>query len=159
LKAVNVQTAANSFELDLNMGDYRSQYSRNGASLLLTSSQGHLALLDWREKDLLLELNLKEKISDATFLHNDEMFALCQPNNTYIYDNRGIELHKLPQSFGVQYLPYHFLLTQYDNRRLRYYDTTTGYVVADHIAKNHYTSMTQNKTNAVIAMGTSKGVV
>jgi hypothetical protein len=53
-EAVNVQTAANSFELDLGMGDYFCQYSRNGASLLLASSYGHLALLDWREKDLIL---------------------------------------------------------------------------------------------------------
>jgi hypothetical protein len=46
---------------------------------MLTSTQGHLSLLNWREKELLLEINLKEKISGGTFLHNDEMFALCQP--------------------------------------------------------------------------------
>ena len=87
------------------------------------------------------------------------MLALCQPTATYIYDNRGIELHKLPQAFGMEYLPYHFLLATHDNRRLRYYDTTTGNVVADHTAKNHYTAMTQNKTNAVVALGTHRGVV
>jgi len=65
----------------------------------------------------------------------------------------------LNYSLGIEYLPYHFLLALYDNKRLRYYDTTTGYVVADHIAKNNYTRMTQNKSNAVIAMGTSRGVV
>lgn len=96
---------------------------------------------------------------DSTFLHNDEMIALSQPNHTYIYDNQGIELHQLPQSLGIQYLPYHFLLTLYDNRRLKYYDTTTGHIIADHNARNHYTTMAQNKTNAIIAMGTSKGVV
>jgi hypothetical protein len=36
------------------MGDYQCDFSRNGATLMLTSAQGHLALLDWREKDLLL---------------------------------------------------------------------------------------------------------
>ena len=46
-----------------------------------------------------------------------------------------------------------------DNRKLKYYDTTTGHIVADHIAKNQYTAMTQNPSNAVIAAGTSKGVV
>jgi hypothetical protein len=49
-EAVNVQAAANAFQLELAMGDYLCQYSRNGASLMLASSQGHLALLDWREK-------------------------------------------------------------------------------------------------------------
>lgn len=85
-----MQTASSAFELELNMGDYFCQYSRNGASLLLASSMGHLSLLDWREKELILEINLKERISGGSFLHNDEMLALCQPQSTYIYDNRGI---------------------------------------------------------------------
>lgn len=58
IESVNVQTAANAFQLDLNMGDYKCQYSLNGSTLMLTSTQGHLTLLDWREKELLLELNL-----------------------------------------------------------------------------------------------------
>jgi len=68
-------------------------------------------------------------------------------------------LHSLPQSNYLEYLPYHFLLVLNDNRKLKYYDTTTGHVVADHLAKNQYTAMTQNHSNAVIATGTSKGVV
>jgi U3 small nucleolar RNA-associated protein 7 len=158
-EAVNIQTAANAFDLELAMGDYRCHYARNGSSLMLTSTQGHLAVLDWREKSLSMEINLRENIYEGTFLHNDEMMALCQLSNTFIYDNRGLELHKLPFSLGVQYLPYHFLLALYDNKKLKYYDTTTGHIVADHIAKNSYTCMSQNKSNAVIAMGTSKGVV
>lgn len=79
IQSVNLQTAASAFDLSLNMGDYQCEYSRNGATLMLTSSQGHLSLLNWREKELLLEINLKEKISGGTFLHSDEMFALCQP--------------------------------------------------------------------------------
>ena len=58
-QAVNLQTASNAFELQLEMGSYRCNYSRNGSTLMLTSNQGHLALLDWREKNLSLELNLK----------------------------------------------------------------------------------------------------
>jgi U3 small nucleolar RNA-associated protein 7 len=158
-QAVNVQTAASSFELELAMGSYRCCYGRNGRTLMLTSSQGHCALLDWREKELLLEVNLKEQLGESAFLHNDEMFAISQPSQTFIYDNRGIELHKLPASQHLQYLPYHFLLALSDNRKLTYYDTTTGHIVADHIAKNNYTAMAQNKSNAIIALGTSKGVV
>ncbi len=87
------------------------------------------------------------------------MFALAQNSATYIYDNRGIELHRLEQSYGVEYLPYHFLLTTYDQRRLKYYDTTTGHIVADHNARNPYTVMRQNPSNAIIALGTAKGTV
>ena len=32
-------------------------------------------------------------------------------------------------------------------------------MIADHRARNQYTVMNQNKSNAIIAMGTSKGVV
>lgn len=87
------------------------------------------------------------------------MFALAQSTGTYIYDNRGIELHKLDSSLGLEYLPYHFLLASYDNRKLRYYDTTTGHIVADHIARNPYTVMRHNNSNAIIALGSAKGTV
>ena len=59
----------------------------------------------------------------------------------------------------MEYLPYHFLLATYDQRKLRYYDTTTGHVIADHVAKNPYTVMRQNPSNAIIALGSSKGTV
>jgi len=60
---------------------------------------------------------------------------------------------------GLEYLPFHFLLASYDQKRLRYYDTTTGHVIADHVARNPYTVMRQNRANAIVAMGSSKGVV
>lgn len=56
-------------------------------------------------------------------------------------------------------MPYHFLLAGYDQRKLRYYDTTTGFVIADHQAKNPYTVMRQNPSNAIIALGSAKGTV
>ncbi len=56
-------------------------------------------------------------------------------------------------------MPYHFLLASYDQKKLRYYDTTTGHVVADHVARNPYTVMRQNRSNAIIALGSAKGVV
>ncbi len=49
-EAVNIQTSANIFDLKLNMGKYNCQYSHNGSTLLLTSSQGHTTLINWREK-------------------------------------------------------------------------------------------------------------
>lgn len=42
------------------------------------------------------------------------MFALSQLTGTYIYDNKGIELHKVSRSLGLEYLRYHFLLVGYD---------------------------------------------
>lgn len=47
---VNLQTAANMFDLDLAMGRYKCQYSLNGSSLLLSSSLGHVCIVNWRDK-------------------------------------------------------------------------------------------------------------
>jgi hypothetical protein len=51
------------------------------------------------------------------------------------------------------------LLVTYNQRKLKYYDTSSGHIIADHQAKNPYTIMRQNKSNGVIALGSSKGVV
>lgn len=56
-------------------------------------------------------------------------------------------------------MPYHFLLATYDQRKLKYYDTTTGHTIADHVARNPYTVMRQNASNAIIALGSAKGTV
>ena len=127
--------------------------------MLLTSSKGHLAIMDWRNKDLKLEINLKEQIRDATFLHSEELLACVQNKSLFIYDNHGVELHKLPYSDGVEYLPYHFLLASYCNKKLKYYDVSSGEVVADHTLKNKYKVIRQNPTNAVIALGSNKGTI
>lgn len=120
---------------------------------------GHVAMMDWRSKDLLLEIHLKDKIRQARFLHSSELFALAQKNHLYIYDDHGVEIHKLPISLGIEYLPYHFLLASYCSNGLTYYDTSTGNIVAQHHSRQPYTTISQNASNAVIALGTAKGTV
>ena len=95
---VNIQTARYQFSLDLQFGDYQAEYTRNGRTLLLTSNQGHVSLMDWRNKDLVLELHLKEKIRAGKFLHSDELFALAQQKHLFVYDKQGTEIHKLGYS-------------------------------------------------------------
>jgi U3 small nucleolar RNA-associated protein 7 len=103
----------NIFDLTLNYGPYYVDYTNNGSYLLLGGEKGHVAMLDWRNKDLLCELKLNEKIRCLKFLHNETMFAVAQQKKLYIYDRQGIELHSLdyhhyPKS--LEFLPYHFLL-------------------------------------------------
>lgn len=92
---MNIQTASYQFDLDLPFGDYRAEYTKNGSTLLLSSSQGHVSLMDWRNKELLLEIHLKEKVRSGKFLHSDELFALAQQNHLFVYDKQGTEIHKL----------------------------------------------------------------
>jgi U3 small nucleolar RNA-associated protein 7 len=47
---VNIQTASNIFDLDLPLGRYQCEYSPNGSTLALTSSMGHVCVVDWRTK-------------------------------------------------------------------------------------------------------------
>jgi U3 small nucleolar RNA-associated protein 7 len=101
------------FSLDLQFGPYAVNYSRNGKSLLLGGKMGHLTILDWQSARLRCEVQVKERVRDVCFLHNDTMFAAAQRRSVYIYDQTGMEIHRLPSHADPQhlsYLPYHFLL-------------------------------------------------
>ena len=54
-----------------------------------------------------------------TFLHNEGFFAVAQRSNTYIYDQRGMEVHRLDAHVEprcLQFLPHHFLLASLGHR-------------------------------------------
>ena len=89
------QAAQNIFDLTLSeFGPYKGlDVTRNGRNLLLGGKKGHLALLDWKEKDLRLEFQTKQLIRDVKFLQNEQMFAVAQKKYLHIYDGNGIELH------------------------------------------------------------------
>jgi len=49
--------------------------SRNGKHLLLAGKKGHMAMLEWRNKNLVSEFNVKDKVHCVKFLQNHGMFA------------------------------------------------------------------------------------
>ncbi len=103
----------NVFDLNLESGPYFVNFTKNGSHLLLAGEKGHVAMMDWREKNLECEVQVGEKIRSACFLHNDTMFAVAQRKKLFIYDRQGIEIHNLdyhPHPKYLEYLPYHFLL-------------------------------------------------
>ena len=55
----------NIFNLDLPYGPYNVDYSLNGSSVLIGGEKGHLSVLQWREKNLLCELNVNERINSV----------------------------------------------------------------------------------------------
>ena len=111
---IAVETAKKSFDLKLEgLGPYTADYTRNGRGLLLAGRKGHVATMDWRAGGLGCELQLRETVRDAKWLHNEQYFAVAQKKYVYIYDRAGVELHCLKQHIEVthmQFLPYHFLL-------------------------------------------------
>lgn len=164
LEAVNVQQAKKSFELKLDLGPYTANYTRNGKQLLLAGQKGHIATCDWRSGKPGCELNLNETVRDAKWLHNDQYFAVAQKKHTYIYDAAGVEIHvlrKYVETTHLEFLPYHFLLAGVENSGfLRYTDTSTGQIVAEHpTRKGPPTALAQNPYNAILHIGHQNGTV
>lgn len=162
--AVGVQQARKSFELKLDLGPYTANYTRNGRQLLLAGQKGHIATCDWRSGKPGCELNLNETVRDAKWLHNDQYFAVAQKKYTYIYDAAGVEIHvlrKYVETTHLEFLPYHFLLAGVENSGfLRYTDTSTGQVVAEHpTRKGPPTALAQNPHNAILHVGHQNGTV
>lgn len=169
--SVSVDAANKSFSLDLSggksnagRGPYRSSYTRNGRHLLLGGRKGHLAAMDWQTGKLMCEINVNETVRDVTWLHNTSFFAVAQKKYTYIYDNQGTEIHRLQKHTDVnrmEFLPYHFLLATVGHAGfLRYQDTSTGNIVAEHRSGlGPCSTMAQNPLTAVIHLGHSNGTV
>jgi len=132
--------------------------------LLLGGSKGHLALMDWKEKKLCSEIQVKETIRDVKFLHDEKMYAVAQKKYAYVYDNQGIELHKLKNHLEpshLEFLPYHFLLATASRLGfLKYHDISTGSIVAEYrMIIREPVCMTLNPYNAMINVGDNRGCV
>eukprot|EP00826_Nyctotherus_ovalis_P038886 TRINITY_DN3683_c0_g1_i4.p1 TRINITY_DN3683_c0_g1~~TRINITY_DN3683_c0_g1_i4.p1 ORF type:complete len:507 (-),score=145.49 TRINITY_DN3683_c0_g1_i4:148-1668(-) len=155
----------NIFDLELEHGPYYLDYTRNGKYLLLGGRKGHVAILDWKAKNLLSEFTIKDRIRDICWLHNETLMAVAQRKQVYIYDNAGIEIHCLKQHLhpnSLEYLPYHYLLVTLDNLRgiLRYHDISLGQIIVEHkTGGNSGVLLRQNPSNGVICLGHNSGQV
>ena len=64
-----IQNANDIFNLHLpDFGPYQLDITRNGKYLLLGGRKGHLAMLDWKSKNLVCEFQAKDKVRDVQFL-------------------------------------------------------------------------------------------
>lgn len=163
--SVDISTANKALDLKLkDFGPYNLDYSRNGTHLLIAGRKGHIASMDWRKGELRAELHLNETCHAATYLQNEQFFAVAQKKYTFIYDHEGVELHRLKQHIEarhLQFLPYHYLLaTAGETGYLKYQDVSTGQLVAELRTRlGATTAMTQNPWNAVMHLGHSNGSV
>ncbi|KAG9050328.1 Small subunit (SSU) processome component [Tulasnella sp. UAMH 9824] len=145
-------------EWKLDGGPYRFRH------IAIAGKRGHVASFDWLTGKMHCELELRETCRDITYLNDHSHFAVAQKQHVYIYDQQGIELHRLREHIDItrlEYLPYHWLLVSVGNPGvLRYHDTSIGHVVATHKTKlGACQSMTQNPHNAVIYLGHQNGTV
>ncbi|EQB62260.1 wd repeat-containing protein 46 [Vairimorpha apis BRL 01] len=88
-----------------------------------------------------LEENIKDKIYDAIYLHNEDFIALAQEKNVFIYNKQGVEIHAVGENNNYQ-------------------DTTNGKIVSSiYIKDKNIIKLNQNSSTAIIYTGHSNGVV
>ncbi|KAL3799006.1 hypothetical protein HJC23_005145 [Cyclotella cryptica] len=152
---------------DLELGEYspyRMNYDRSGRYSVLCGRRGHVAVIDQHTMGLRTEFHLGETARDACFLHNGMMMAVAQEKNVFIYDENGVEIHRLDahkRVFGMEFLPYHWLLATIGHGGfLQYQDTSTGLLVSQHRTKlGPCHVIRQNPFNAVLHLGHTNGTV
>ncbi|GLI58833.1 hypothetical protein VaNZ11_000597 [Volvox africanus] len=188
VQAVDVTAARKAFDLSLpELGPYKLNFTRNGRFMLLGGSLGHLAIMDWQRAHLVCEVQVREAVRDVVFLHNETFFAAAQKKYVYVYDKRGLEVHCLRahvRANVLDFLPHHFLLTSIGKHGghnwvsngvtiwsyrlcgtnhdgvLRYQDTSTGQIVAQHkTLLGPCSVMRHNPHNGVILLGHARGCV
>lgn len=163
--SVGQSAASKSFRLRLDeFGPYEIDYTHDGRQLAIAGRKGHVATFDWQTGRLGTEIHLKETVRDIKWLHNTSFFAVAQKKYVYIYDSNGLEIHQLRNHIEVtrmEFLRYHFLLATVGNAGyLKYQDTSTGSVVAEHRSKlGSCSTMAQNHHTAVISLGHANGTV
>ncbi|KAI8989335.1 WD40-repeat-containing domain protein [Pilobolus umbonatus] len=164
-KHVDVNTASKIFSLDLpSFGGYRINYTRNGRHLLIGGHKGHIAAFDWQSGKLHFETHVNESVRDIQWLHNETMLAVAQKKYVYIYDNNGLEIHRVKDLDYVDrldFLPYHYLLTSIGTQgQLKYLDTSMGKIISVKRTKlGPCNTMTHNPYNAVVHLGHQNGTV
>lgn len=170
---VSLQAQNKMFSLQLERGPYRLDYTRNGRHMLCGGEGGEFASFDWQAGRLGCQVDLRatgeagERVRDLCFLQNETMMAVAQANFVYIYDGRGVELHRLKkhtQVKSLQYLPYHFLLASVSEENLiRWQDVTSGKLAAEfrfaESGLGQSTDVCQNPWNAIINCAHANGIV
>lgn len=162
---VDMNTSKNIMDLKLpDFGPYTATFSRNGRSLLFAGEKGHVALMDCQRMQLKMENQFQDKFYDVQFLHNEHLWAASQNKYTYIYDDKGTEIHcikGLERTYKLDFLPYHFLLTAVGHSGwIKWQDVSMGeYVAGFQTGHGPARVLKHNPTNAVSHVGHANGVV
>jgi U3 small nucleolar RNA-associated protein 7 len=109
--------ARNIFDLELKeYGPYKLRYDRSGRYSLLAGGAGHVSIIDQHSLALTSEFFVNETVRDACFLHNGSMMAVAQEKNVFVYDDKGVEIHRMDghrRVMVMEFLPYHWLLGKF----------------------------------------------
>ncbi|KAJ3859482.1 BING4CT-domain-containing protein [Lentinula novae-zelandiae] len=164
VKEAGGEAARGRLEMKLDGGPYRVRYTKNGRHMAIAGRTGHVASFDTLTGAVHSELQLGETCSDVVFLQDHSFYAVAQQKYVFIYDRDGVEIHKLKAHVSptrLEFLPYHWLLASVGTAGyLKYQDTSTGQLVAEHrTALGACSVLAQNSQNAVLYLGHQNGCV
>lgn len=160
---VDISSSRNQYDIVLpDFGPYSLDFTSSGRYMAVAGRKGHLAIMDMKNMSLIRELQVREKVRDVVFLHNELFFAAAQKKYPYIYNRDGTELHCLKEHGAVlklQFLKNHFLLASINKSgRLHYQDITTGEIIGNFRVKyGPSDAMRVNPFNGVVALGHPRG--
>ncbi|KAF9059514.1 WD40-repeat-containing domain protein [Rhodocollybia butyracea] len=164
VRETGAEAARGRLEMKLDGGPYRIRYTKNGRHMAIAGKTGHVASFDTLTGAIHNELQLGETCKDIVFLQDHSFYAVAQQKYTFIYDRDGVEIHKLKDHISptrLEFLPYHWLLASVGSAGyLKYQDTSTGQLVAEHrTALGACSVLAQNPQNAVLYLGHQNGCV
>ncbi|KAM0746842.1 BING4CT-domain-containing protein [Meredithblackwellia eburnea MCA 4105] len=162
--AVGVKGKGVNLELGTEYGAYNVDWSLNGRHLALVSQLGHLSLLDSFSRKLHTELHLRETCRAVKWLHDESFVAVAQKKWVYIYDKQGLEVHQMKDHLEVnrmEFVRWAWLLATVGNPGyLKYHDTSTGKMVAEHRTKlGACDTMALDSHSGVVNLGHKNGTV
>ncbi|KAF5391217.1 hypothetical protein D9757_003070 [Collybiopsis confluens] len=164
VRAAGGEAARARLEMKLEGGPYRIRYTKNGRHMAIAGRMGHVASFDTLTGTVHNELQLGEACKDIVYLQDQSFYAVAQEKYAFIYDRDGVEVHKLKAHVSpnrLEFLPYHWLLASVGSAGyLKYQDTSTGQLVAEHrTALGACSVLTQDPHNAVLYLGHQNGCV
>lgn len=143
-------------------GPYQVQYTSSGRGVLIGGHGGHISALKWNQFELMHEVDTEQPIYAMQWMMDDSMYAVAQQLRTYVFNDKGVEIHSMHDFYKVRYLsylPFHFLLVgATKDTNVIYKDISIGKNVAN-IQLDPTHCMTPNHYNAVMCVGHSNGQV
>uniref|UniRef100_A0A7S1KU38 BING4 C-terminal domain-containing protein n=1 Tax=Percolomonas cosmopolitus TaxID=63605 RepID=A0A7S1KU38_9EUKA len=165
LQEADLNTKAKVFHLNLpfSASGYNITYNTSGRHILISSSSGYVASVQWKNFQLIHELSLGTHIGDTVWMMDDTMYTLSSSKTPIVYNDQGEQIHRMREFIGcsfMQYLQYHFTVVGGNPGRglVIYKDISIG-DEAIKVQVKPITSMCQNPHNAIIICGHADGQI
>lgn len=79
VREVDLLSSRKAFDLKLpGFGPYAVDYTLSGRHLVIAGRKGHISMMEWKNFQLTMELQVRETVHDVKFLHNELFLPLLK---------------------------------------------------------------------------------